>query len=132
MKLSPLHSSSPPSMTLIPKCDPNDGEGTMQLIEDLTANAAQIQRRVLDEILARNSQTEYLRGFLHGHTGHDLFKEKVPIIEYEQMKTYIERIANGESSSIISAQPITELLTRLGIAHSFNHSLHNLSSAAFC
>ncbi|MQL87508.1 hypothetical protein Taro_020055 [Colocasia esculenta] len=97
---------------MLPSCDPNDGEGTMRLLEDLTTNAGQVQQQVLTEILTRNAGTEYLRGFLGGRVDRHLFKEKVPIVDYEQVKPYIERLANGEPSSIISSQPISELLTR--------------------
>ncbi|XP_020247066.1 indole-3-acetic acid-amido synthetase GH3.17-like isoform X2 [Asparagus officinalis] len=97
------------------ECDPNDGESTIKLIENLTTNASRIQQQVLDEIIARNSGTEYLKAFLHGNnTSRDLFKKRVPVVEYEQVKPYIDRIANGEPSSIVSAHPITELLTSSG------------------
>lgn len=95
------------------ECDPNDGESTIKIIENLTTNANRIQQQVLDEIIARNSSTEYLKAFLHGNnTSRDLFKKSVPVVEYEQLKPYIDRIANGEPSNIVSAHPITELLTR--------------------
>ncbi|KAA8532269.1 hypothetical protein F0562_032302 [Nyssa sinensis] len=92
----------------------NDSEAGMKLLEDLTENANQVQQKVLEEILTQNVHTQYLRGFLHGCTDKELFKKKVPIVNYEDMKPYIERIANGEPSEIISAQPITELLTSSG------------------
>ncbi|XP_077212326.1 auxin-responsive GH3 family protein [Tasmannia lanceolata] len=95
-------------------CDPNDDEGTKMLIEDLTKNANQVQQQILKEILRRNADTEYLRGFLEGSSEKELFKKKVPIVNYEEIKPYIERIANGESSQIISAEPISELLTSSG------------------
>ncbi|RVW71532.1 Indole-3-acetic acid-amido synthetase GH3.17 [Vitis vinifera] len=53
-------------------------------------------------------------GYLDGHSDKGLFKKKVPIVNYEDIKPHIERIANGEPSRIISAQPITELLTSSG------------------
>ncbi|CAD5185768.1 unnamed protein product [Musa acuminata subsp. burmannicoides] len=99
---------------VMPSCDPNDLEGSTRLIEDLTANARQVQQQVLNEILTRNEGTEYLHGFLRGHKGRDLFKKKVPVVEYDQVKPYIDRLANGEPSQIISAQPISELLTSSG------------------
>ncbi|KAK1295316.1 Indole-3-acetic acid-amido synthetase GH3.17 [Acorus calamus] len=95
-------------------CDPNDEEGVMRLIEDLTTNAGRVQREVLDKILASNAETEYLQGFLKGSTDGDRFKSDVPIVDYEEIKPYIERIANGDPSGIISSQPITELLTSSG------------------
>lgn len=97
---------------MLPSYDPNDSEAGMKLLEDLTSNAHQIQQRVLEEILARNSQTEYLNRFLNGHSDTTLFKKKVPVVNYEDVKAYIERIANGEPSHIISSHQITELLTR--------------------
>lgn len=93
-------------------CNPNDVEGSMKLIEDLTVNANRVQQQVLKEILTRNSETEYLRGFLNGCGDKDLFKKSVPVVNYEDIKPYIEMIANGAPSKIISAEPITELLTR--------------------
>lgn len=109
----------PPSLPpTIPACDPHDGPASLQLIEDLTTHAGAIQQRVLREILAMNAGTDYLRGFLG--TAADAsadelaatFKERVPVVEYEDVKPYIERIANGAPSSLISSKTITELLTR--------------------
>ncbi|XP_042499900.1 indole-3-acetic acid-amido synthetase GH3.17-like [Macadamia integrifolia] len=97
-------------------CDPNDKEGSMKLVEDLTMNANHVQQQILEEILTQNADTEYLRGFLGSGSCFDrkLFKKKVPIVNFEDIKPYIERIANGEPSQIISGQPITELLTSSG------------------
>ncbi|KAL4191964.1 hypothetical protein AMTRI_Chr06g169950 [Amborella trichopoda] len=95
-------------------CDPNDRVAGLKIIEDLTQGAGQVQRRVLDEILRRNSETEYLKGFIQGDLGRETFKKKVPVVNYEDVKPYIERIANGEPSQIISGQPISELLTSSG------------------
>lgn len=99
---------------MLPVFDPNDNEAGLKLLEDLTNNACQIQQQVLEEILATNLHTEYLKSFLNGDSGKENFKNKVPIVNYEDIKPCIERIANGEPSSIISAQPITELLTSSG------------------
>lgn len=101
-------------MLLLPDYDPNDNEAGMKLIEDLTTNADQIQKQVLSHILAQNSSTEYLKKYLNGCCNEEAFKEKVPVVNYEDIKSYIERIANGEPSNIISGQQITELLTRFG------------------
>ncbi|KAF3450438.1 hypothetical protein FNV43_RR06519 [Rhamnella rubrinervis] len=72
---------------MLPFYDPNDSEVGMKLLEDLTSNAYQIQQQTL-------------------------WKEKVSEINHEDVKPYIERIANGEPSHIISSHQITELLTR--------------------
>ncbi|KAL5979719.1 hypothetical protein ACLOJK_019630 [Asimina triloba] len=95
-------------------CDPNDSQGSMKLIDNLTSNANQFQEQILEEILSRNANTDYLHRLLHGRTNKDLFKSKVPIVNYEDIKPYIEQIANGAPSKIISAEPISELLTSSG------------------
>lgn len=97
---------------MIPSYNPNDNEYGLKLLEDLTKNAYEVQQQVLEEILTKNAQTEYLKGFLNGHYDKKDFKKNVPVVNYEDVKPYIERIANGEPSDIISAQPVTELLTR--------------------
>ncbi|TYH75618.1 hypothetical protein ES332_D04G031800v1 [Gossypium tomentosum] len=85
----------------------NGYEGGLMMIEELTTNAQQIQDEELGEILSRNAGTEYLRGFLHGQTEKQLFKKNVPIVTYEDLKPYIDRIANGETSDILVAEPVT-------------------------
>lgn len=98
---------------MLPGYDPNyDDEASMKLLEQLTTNAYEAQQQVLEQILAQNVHTEYLRSFLNGHSDKKHFKEKVPVVNYEDVRPYIERIANGEPSDIILAHPITELLTR--------------------
>ncbi|CAN6372224.1 unnamed protein product [Urochloa humidicola] len=112
----------PPSLPpTIPACDPHDAPACLQLIEDLTTHAGAIQRRVLREILSMNAGTEYLHGFLGAAAAASnddelaaAFKERVPVVEYEDVKPYIDRIANGAPSSLISSKPITELLTSSG------------------
>ncbi|XP_057835756.2 indole-3-acetic acid-amido synthetase GH3.17 [Cryptomeria japonica] len=95
-------------------CTHEKSEAALQLIESLTKRADEVQKDVLMEILRRNTETEYLGKFLHGRVDKVSFKLKVPVVNYEDIKPYIQRIANGDSSPIISAQPISELLTSSG------------------
>ena len=102
----PPPSALPPT---IPACDPHDGPASLQLIEDLTTHAGAIQRRVLREILAENAGADYVRHFLGADAasrGADelaaAFKSRVPVVEYEDVKPYIERIASGAPSSLSS------------------------------
>lgn len=83
-----------------------------KFLEDLTSNVNQIQDEVLEEILTLNANTEYLRRFLHGSSDKELFKKNVPMANYEDVKPFIDRVANGESSDIISGKPITGFLLR--------------------
>ncbi|KAL5217068.1 hypothetical protein ABZP36_017752 [Zizania latifolia] len=101
-------------MALLPEFDPADGRAGRGLIERLTADAADIQQDVLDEILARNSRTEYLRRFLllgdSTPAAADLreaFKRRVPVSGYEDVKPYVDRVASGEPSSLLCSEPIT-------------------------
>ncbi|ESQ54550.1 hypothetical protein EUTSA_v10024696mg [Eutrema salsugineum] len=87
----------------------------LQLIEELTSNADQVQRRVLEEILTRNADVEYLRRHdLDGRTDRETFKNVMPVITYEDIQPEINRIANGDKSHILSIKPISEFLTSSG------------------
>lgn len=88
------------------------GEEALKELEQLTMKASEIQGNILTEILRRNAATEYLSKYMNGSTNVSKYKKMVPVITYEEIHPYIQRIANGESSSIISGQLITELLIR--------------------
>ncbi|MBA0619215.1 hypothetical protein Godav_028430 [Gossypium davidsonii] len=88
-------------------------ENGMKILEDLTNNAHELQEQMLEEILRRNAGTEYLsRFFPSGQADKQNFKTNVPIVTYEDIKPYIDRIANGETSSILFADPISQFLRR--------------------
>ncbi|KAL0710386.1 hypothetical protein Bca4012_017364 [Brassica carinata] len=78
-----------------------------KVLEDLTSNVKQTQDNLLEEILTLNANTGYLRPFLHGSSDKDTFKKNVPVTTYEDMKLFIDRIANGEPFDVISGTPIT-------------------------
>ncbi|KAL9244425.1 hypothetical protein vseg_018202 [Gypsophila vaccaria] len=88
----------------------------LEFIEDVTVNAGDVQRRVLTEILTRNAGVEYLRrhGLTNGQTDWETFKKLVPVVTYEDLVPDIERIANGDTSPILSSRPISEFLTSSG------------------
>ncbi|XP_010443330.1 PREDICTED: 4-substituted benzoates-glutamate ligase GH3.12-like [Camelina sativa] len=85
-----------------------------KILEELTSNVKQIQNNVLEEILTFNANTEYLRRFLHGSSDKELFKKNVPVVSYEDVRPFIDRVANGESSDIVSGKPITGFLLSSG------------------
>lgn len=89
-----------------------DYENGLKFLEELTENGHRIHEQVLEEILLRNAGTEYLSRFLNGHTDKQLFKNNVPIVTYEDIKPCIDRIANGETSNILLADPISEFIQR--------------------
>ncbi|KAK8527307.1 hypothetical protein V6N13_085146 [Hibiscus sabdariffa] len=88
---------------------------TLQFIEDMTSNADELQKNVLGEILSRNAHVEYLQTHgLNGRTDRESFKNIMPVITYEDIQPYVERIANGHTSPILCSKPISEFLTSSG------------------
>ncbi|KAK9049319.1 hypothetical protein SSX86_019071 [Deinandra increscens subsp. villosa] len=87
----------------------------LQFIEEMTKNCDAVQENVLSEILTQNAGAEYLRKWnLGGATDRKSFKSKVPVVSYEDLQPYIQRIANGDRSPILSSHPISEFLTSSG------------------
>lgn len=95
----------------------------LEFIEHVTANAGKVQRRVLAEILAQNAPAEYLRryGVSCSLDAVDSFRRCVPLVTYEDLQPDILRIANGDTSPILSGKPISEFLTRYTSSHSGTH-----------
>ncbi|XVF04035.1 hypothetical protein REPUB_Repub05bG0046000 [Reevesia pubescens] len=88
---------------------------TLQFIEEVTSNADEVQKKVLEEILSRNAHVEYLqRHGLNDHTDRETFKKTMPVITYENIQPDIDRIANGDTSPILCSKPISEFLTSSG------------------
>ncbi|XP_052208845.1 putative indole-3-acetic acid-amido synthetase GH3.9 [Diospyros lotus] len=90
------------------------GEEALKELEKLTGKADEVQESILREILARNGETEYLKKYMAGSSDVLEFKRRVPVITYNGVRPYIQRIANGEDSSLISGHPITEMLCSSG------------------
>jgi auxin responsive GH3 family protein len=88
------------------------GEEALKEIERLTAKADEVQKNILKEILSRNSETEYLIKYMKGSKNVLEFKRGVPVITYKAIRPYIQRIVNGEDSSLITGDSITEMLSR--------------------
>jgi len=97
---------------MLPKFDLTDPKASLSLLEDVTTNVTQIQDSILEAVLSRNAHTEYLKGFLNGQVDKQSFKKNVPIVTYEDIKPYINRIANGEASDLICDRPISLLVMR--------------------
>ncbi|CAI9118054.1 OLC1v1019567C1 [Oldenlandia corymbosa var. corymbosa] len=94
----------------------DDEESVEALLKKMTMDAGKIQDQVLEEILAKNSKTEYLSRFFADADDNvkQVFKKKVPLVEYSDLLPYIDRIADGEPHSIVSADPILELIRSSG------------------
>ncbi|XP_055960150.1 probable indole-3-acetic acid-amido synthetase GH3.1 [Mercurialis annua] len=87
----------------------------LEFIEEITKNAKSVQENLLAEILKLNKDVEYFKRFkLDRAIDSEIFKSKISIITYEDLKPEIERIANGDRSAILSAHPISEFFTSSG------------------
>nr|CAD1841146.1 unnamed protein product [Ananas comosus var. bracteatus] len=105
--------AQPPVATDVPE----EHRKALEFIDDVTANADEVQRSVLAEILTQNAAAEYLHR--HGLKASaapdaDAFKRLVPVVTYEDLQPDILRIAHGDSSPILSGRPISEFLTSSG------------------
>ncbi|XP_058200131.1 putative indole-3-acetic acid-amido synthetase GH3.9 isoform X1 [Rhododendron vialii] len=91
------------------------GEEALTELEKLTMKPGEVQERILRGILERNGETEYLNKYMtKGSKDVGEFKRCVPVIMYNRIRPYIQRIANGEDSSLITGHPITEMLCSSG------------------
>ncbi|KAH9744525.1 Indole-3-acetic acid-amido synthetase GH3.6 [Citrus sinensis] len=93
----------------------DNNKKALQFIESVTSQADEVQDRVLAEILSCSANVEYLQRYgLNGHVDKGTFKKVMPVITYEDLKPYVDRIANGDCSPILCSQPISEFLTSSG------------------
>ncbi|KAI3851442.1 hypothetical protein MKX03_013055 [Papaver bracteatum] len=89
----------------------------LEFIEEVTANADQVQNQVLSEILSCSANVEYLqRHGLNGRTDRKTFKKVIPIVNtYDDIKPDIDRIiATGNDTIILCGQPITKFFCSSG------------------
>ncbi|XP_074310426.1 indole-3-acetic acid-amido synthetase GH3.4-like [Silene latifolia] len=91
-------------------------EASVQFIEELTSKCDDVQTKVLAEILSQNAETEYLKrhNMSHRNINRETFKTNVPVVTYEDIKSDILRIYNGDFSPILCAPPILELMFSSG------------------
>ncbi|KAI8027839.1 Jasmonoyl--L-amino acid synthetase JAR6 [Camellia lanceoleosa] len=98
-------------MRMLEKMDKNfDPEDIIEEFEMLTKDAEKIQRETLQKILKENGRTEYLQKWgLNGRTDPESFKACVPLVTHKDLETYIHRIADGDTSPILTEKPITTI-----------------------
>ncbi|KAF8380096.1 hypothetical protein HHK36_027566 [Tetracentron sinense] len=78
--------------------------------ETLTKDAGRVQRETLQKILEENGEAEYLQKWgLNGRTDVESFKACVPLASHKDLETYIQRIADGDASPILTGKPITTI-----------------------
>ncbi|CAH9108298.1 unnamed protein product [Cuscuta epithymum] len=107
-------------------------EEVIEQFEALTKDAGRVQEDTLRRILQENSGTEYLLKWgLRGKTDPESFKACIPIAFHNDLEPYIQRIADGDSSPILTTNPITSISLSSGTTQGkpkfvpFNEELMN-------
>ncbi|KAG9457491.1 hypothetical protein H6P81_001999 [Aristolochia fimbriata] len=81
-------------------------------LQESTRDARRLQRQTLEAILARNGGVRYLQPYAvindAGDPPLDLesFRRRVPISSYDDYADYIRRMADGDTSSLLSVDPL--------------------------
>ncbi len=66
-------------------------------IDDFAVHAEDIQREQLSYLLAQGAQTEYGKKFgFNGIRSAEQFSQNVPVVSYQQLQPYVERLMQGE------------------------------------
>ena len=67
-------------------------------LERHTTDAEMLQRRVLEHLIVKGRSTEYGRNHALGQTsGYSDFARNLPVVTYEELKDYIDRMRHGEA-----------------------------------
>ena len=80
---------------------------TGALLAQITADPERYQRRTLQRIVNANAATTYGRehGFARINSVAD-FRAAVPINTYEELRPYVDRIADGSDPHALTADPV--------------------------
>jgi hypothetical protein len=80
---------------------------TLALLSQTTAEPERYQAQALQRILAANAATTYGRehGFARIRTAAD-FRAAVPVSTYEELRPYVDRIADGTDPHALTADPV--------------------------
>lgn len=98
---------------MLEKMEAFDGEKVIEQFEEMTRDAERVQRETLKKILEDNASAEYLQSLgLNGRTDPQSFKDCVPLATHNDLESYIQRIADGASSPILTGKPIKTISLR--------------------
>ncbi|KAB2595820.1 jasmonic acid-amido synthetase JAR1-like [Pyrus ussuriensis x Pyrus communis] len=104
---SAFDSQKSESVKMLEKLDEFDMEKSIEDFEAMTKDAERVQRKTLKKILEENGSAEYLQGLgLNGRTDPESFKACVPLVTHKDLDPYIQRIAEGDSSPILTGKPV--------------------------
>ncbi|MDO4789619.1 MAG: GH3 auxin-responsive promoter family protein [Porphyromonas sp.] len=89
----------------------------VRVLNSYAQSADAIQEKQLKYILNKSKETAYLSSFISRHSvGYEKFKSSVPVVEYEALAPYIERMLRGEKN-ILSPYPVTWMAKSSGTSN---------------
>ncbi|KAL6126280.1 hypothetical protein ACLB2K_074331 [Fragaria x ananassa] len=98
------------SVKMLEKIGEFNMEKVIEDFEAMTSDAERIQKETLKKILEQNRSAEYLQLVgLGGRTDPESFKRFVPLVTHKDLEPYIQRIADGDSSPVLTGRPITTI-----------------------
>lgn len=97
----------------------NDGQDIIRWFEEVADEAGSVQTQILSQILKQNHGVEYLNKWLGDYNTLDmdatalesLFTSVVPLASHEDFEPFIQRIADGETSPLLTRQPTINALS---------------------
>lgn len=90
-----------------------NGLKVIEEFEAMTKDAKRFQSETLEKILEENGSAEYLQSLgLNGRSDPDSYKACVPLVSHKDLESQIQRIADGDSSPILTGKPITTISLR--------------------
>lgn len=97
-------------MRMLEKMEAINLDHVIEEFEAMTKDAKRIQLETLQKILEQNGETEYLQKWgLRSRSDPESFKACVPLVTHMEMSSYIQRIADGDASPVLTGNPITSL-----------------------
>lgn len=98
---------------MLEKMEEFNQEKVIEEFEATTKDAERVQIETLKKILEENGSAEYLQNLgLNGRTDPESFKNCVPLVTHKELQQDIQRIADGDSSPILTGKPITTISLR--------------------
>ncbi|KAE9593025.1 hypothetical protein Lal_00028727 [Lupinus albus] len=95
----------------------HSGNDIINWFEDVSKNAGSVQTQMLSRIMKQNFGVEYLKKWLGDYNIQEmdacalesLFTSVVPLSTHADFEPFIQRLADGDTSPLLTQQPITTL-----------------------
>lgn len=106
----------------------SDEEEVIDWFEQVSSEAGVAQSRTLRNILQQNWGVEYLKKWVGDVNIHEvaddfilqsLFTSLIPLSSHADFEPFLQRIAHGDSSPLLTQQPINTLSLRYYLIHNF-------------